>query len=64
MQHLHLGALIIDHDHGIPCDVRQVGGRDAHPAVYEILITSERLLELCQADDDEHPAELDFESED
>jgi hypothetical protein len=61
MSHIQLGALIVEHDHGIPLAVRQIGGRDAHPAVVEALLASVSVLELCEQDADENPEELCFD---
>lgn len=61
MQHLRLGALIVDHEHGIPCNVRQTRGREAHPLIVSILLEAEEIREACEEDDLLHPKELNFD---
>lgn len=61
VQHLRLGVLIVDHRHGTPCGVRQVGGREPHEAVVEAILASDDIAELCRRDDEDRPAELDFD---
>jgi hypothetical protein len=60
MQHLHLGAIIVDHDHGVPCAIRQVGGAPAHEIVEAALLESDDIAVACYQDDEDNPAELDF----
>lgn len=61
MQSIRLGTLIVDHRAGSPYQVRQVGGREAHPVVAAALLESADVLALCEQDDLDNPAELDFD---
>ena len=61
MSHIQLGAIVVEHEHGAPVGVRQIGGRDAHPAIVEALLESNLVAELCERDAEENPVELDFD---
>lgn len=60
MQTLRLGAILIDHEDGIPVTVRQLGGGSAHPTVAEALLADDSVRSACEQDAEDNPQPLDF----
>lgn len=60
MQTLRLGAILVDHDGGVPLVVRQVGGARAHPTVAQALLEDDSIRAACEQDAEDNPTELDF----
>ena len=66
MQRITLGAIVVEHDHGVPRRVLQVDGdelTEAHELVSTVLLASDDILDRCIQDLEDNPCEVFFDDE-